>query len=120
MVRRLVVTLLGLAALGLMASGAAAAPAAQATTAAVGMKDSLFDPPAIAVPVGTSVTWTNGGALPHTVTADDASFDSGTVAAGATFSKTFDTAGTFAYHCTFHGGPGTGMFGTVVVTAPAS
>ena len=104
-----------------MASGAAAAPAEQTTKAAVGVKDSVFDPPAIAVAVGTAVTWTNTGALPHTVTADDASFDSGTLAAGTgTFSKTFDTAGTFAYHCTFHGSPGTGMAGTIIVKAPGT
>src|SRR5438034_500285 len=121
MARRLVVTLLSLAALGLMAGGAAAAPADQATNAAVAIKDSVFDPPALAVTEGTRVTWTNSGALPHTVTADDASVDSGTLAAGSgTFSKTFDTAGTFAYHCTFHGGAGTGMFGTIVVVAPST
>ena len=93
MARRLVVTLLSLAALGLMAGGAAAAPADQATNAAVGMKDSVFDPPALAVTVGTTVTWTNVGALPHTVTADDASVDSGTLAANA-FTKLNDKPST--------------------------
>jgi plastocyanin len=46
------------------------------------------------------------------VTADDASFTSDTIAGGATFSHTFDTAGTFAYHCTIH----SQMKATVTVT----
>jgi plastocyanin len=53
----------------------------------------------------------------HTVTADDGSFDSGTLSSGKSFSYTFNTAGDFPYHCTFHGGPGgEGMAGTVTVT----
>lgn len=40
---------------------------------------------------------------------DIGAFSEGTV------SRTFTTAGTFAYHCTIHGGPGTGMHGTITV-----
>ena len=54
------------------------------------------------IPKGTTVTWTNTGATAHTVTADDASFDSGNVDVGKTFSTTANTAGTIAYHCTIH------------------
>ena len=53
--------------------------------------------------VGATITWTNTGAVAHTVTADDgASFDSGNLDPQATFSLTPDTPGTFPYHCTFH------------------
>ena len=48
------------------------------------------------------MTWTNNGPSVHTVTADDGSFDSGNISVGKTFSHTFQTAGTFAYHCTIH------------------
>lgn len=62
-----------------------------------------FSPNDINVKTGQTVTWTNTGAVAHTVTADDgASFDSGTIAPGATFNLTPSAAGTFAYHCTFH------------------
>jgi plastocyanin len=36
-------------------------------------------------------------------------FSSGTAA------RTFSEVGTFPYHCTIHGGPGTGMHGTIKV-----
>ncbi len=38
---------------------------------------------------------------------------------GTTFTHTFDTAGTFAYHCALHTvSGGTGMNGTISVNAP--
>jgi predicted lipoprotein with Yx(FWY)xxD motif/plastocyanin len=88
-------------------TGAPAAGAASATIA-----DFDFSPPTTTVPVGTTVTWTNSGDAPHTVTADDGSFDSGSLANGGTFSQVFATAGTFAYHCAIH----SQMVGSVVVT----
>jgi plastocyanin len=70
----------------------------------------------IHVPVGTTVTWVYSGNLPHTVTSDDGLFESGTLSAGQTFSYTFEQAGTFAYYCRFHGGPGgSAMSGVVIV-----
>ncbi len=94
-------------------------PAASAATtgAAVAIKDFSFQPASISVVVGSTVTWTNNDTTGHTVTADDGSFDSGTVAPGATFSHTFDTAGTFTYHCNIH----PSMTATItVVPAPAA
>ena len=66
-----------------------------------------FSPATITIKVGTTVTWTNMTAAPHTVTSDDGkSFDSGISnpisASGGTFSHAFMTAGTFAYHCQIH------------------
>ncbi len=79
-------------------------PAASAAAAGspVAIKDFSFQPGSISVAVGSTVTWTNQDTTGHTVTADDGSFDSGTLAPGATFSHTFDTAGTFTYHCNIH------------------
>ena len=51
----------------------------------VSIKDMAFSPATLNVTAGTTVTWTNNDAMTHTVTADDASFDSGNVAAGATY-----------------------------------
>ena len=82
---------------------------------AVSIVDFAFQPASLEVPVGTTVTWTNAGAAPHTVTADDGAFDSGELAPGASFSQTFDTAGSFAYHCEIH----PNMTGTIVVTEAA-
>jgi plastocyanin len=53
--------------------------------------------------VGNTVKWTfDDDQNPHTVTADDGSFDSGSKSKGDTFVHKFDKAGTFAYHCTLH------------------
>jgi plastocyanin len=99
-------------------SSGATAPAGQPGAAnAVKIVDFAFNPGALTVAKGTSVTWTNTGSVGHTVTADDASFDSSngsaaTIAVGSTFSHTFAAAGTFAYHCKVHAS----MHGSVTVT----
>src|SRR5262249_32875786 len=75
-----------------------------------------YMPSAVTVAFGESVTWNNAGGAPHTVTADDGSFDSGNMDPGAVFAWTPPVSGTYAYHCTFH----PWMTGTVVVTGGAS
>jgi len=61
--------------------------------------------------------WTNEGQNPHTVTANDRAFDSGTFESGQTFSVTFDQVGQVPYYCQIHGEPGSGMTGVVIVRA---
>ena len=75
-----------------------------------------FDPGTVTVQVGDTVTWTNKDGASHTATADDGSFDTDGIGSGTTASVTFDTAGTFAYHCKIH----TDMTATVVVEAAAA
>ena len=70
-----------------------------------------FAPDSLTVPVGGTVTWTNSDSVAHTSTSDVSQWNSGTVAPGGRFSFTFQTAGTFPYHCAIH----PGMIGTVVV-----
>ncbi|HEX6386411.1 MAG TPA: cupredoxin domain-containing protein [Anaerolineae bacterium] len=83
----------------------------------VTVADSAFEPPELTVPVGTTITWVHEGRLTHTVTADDASFNSGNLRTGDTFTFTFSEAGTYPYYCRFHGAPGgIGMAGTIIVT----
>ena len=103
------------------AAPAPAAPAPAVANAQVQVVEPALQPPQawtfsptdISVKSGQTVTWTNTGAVAHTVTADDgASFDSGSIAPGATLSLTPSAAGTFAYHCTFH----PWMKGTLTVT----
>lgn len=80
--------------------------------------DDEFQPTQLTVTVGTTVVWTNAGQNPHTVTAADRAFDSGTLESGETFSITFDEAGEVPYYCQIHGEPGSGMRGVIVVQAP--
>ena len=70
-----------------------------------------FAPDALTVDAGTTVTWTNTDSVAHTSTSDAPGWDSGIVAPGGRFSRSFQTAGTFQYHCAIH----PGMVGTVVV-----
>jgi plastocyanin len=71
-------------------------------TADVVIQNFAFSPATITVTVGTTVTWTNNDGATHTVTSDTGAFDSGNIANGKTYSRTFSQAGTFAYHCTIH------------------
>ena len=80
----------------------ASMPPAGPAAVDVSIKDFSFQPATIDVPLCGTVTWTNDDTTGHTVTADDGSVDSGTIAPGATFSHTFTTVGTFAYHCAIH------------------
>jgi plastocyanin len=82
-----------------------------ASAMTVEIKDFAFNPPSIEIAAGTTVTWTNSDSAPHTATQDGGGFQSGRLDQGQSFSFTFDTAGTFEYHCEFH----PNMHGTVVV-----
>jgi plastocyanin len=77
--------------------------------------DFAFSQPELTIRPGTTVTWTNTGVAPHTVSGLPA--ESGTMDPGQSFSYTFDTAGTFDYQCAFH----PQMTGRVIVdpNAPA-
>lgn len=70
-----------------------------------------FVPDDLEISPGSTVTWTNTDATSHTSTSDGALWASGTLAPGRQFSFTFQTTGTFAYHCSIH----PGMVGTIVV-----
>jgi plastocyanin len=84
---------------------------AQTYDETVAARDNVFGPDVVRIQPGGSVEWMNDGHGPHTVTADDGSWDSGNLDAGLDFTHTFDQPGAYAYHCTYHGG----MVGTVLV-----
>ena len=74
----------------------------QPPTGSVSIVNMSFSPGTITVKAGTTITWKNNDNMAHTVTADDASFDSGALNVGQSFSHTFNTVGTVKYHCTYH------------------
>ena len=76
------------------------------------IEDYAFKPATITVAAGTSVSWTQKDDDPHTVTADDGSFDSKGLGQGDTFAHTFVAAGRYPYHCSAH----PFMKGVVIVT----
>jgi plastocyanin len=104
-----------------LGDAAAAEPGADGETVAddvaavpeVSIVNVAFEPADIALPVGTTMHWTNDDLFAHTVTARDGTFDSGTMEAGEIFSQTFDAEGAYEYLCAIH----PSMTGTVTVTS---
>lgn len=78
---------------------------------AVSIANFAYDPNPVTIAVGDTVTWTNNDGVQHTVTANDGTFQSGTLDPGQSFSFTFTAPGTIDYHCEFHAN----MSGQVVV-----
>jgi plastocyanin len=68
----------------------------------VDASSSMFNPYNLYVPTGTTVVWTNYDAVHHTVTADSGLFSSPILLSGQTFSFTFNTVGSYSYHCSIH------------------
>jgi plastocyanin len=93
----------GLAAAVLSLACASAVAAAPAKTAAVTIGNFTFGPATLTVAPGTTVTWTNGDDIPHTVVSDDkTTFKSKVLDSGDSFSFTFEKAGTYPYFCSIH------------------
>jgi plastocyanin len=106
-------------ALGCKSSSATASsggPPPGATT--VNIQDFSFSPDTVTIAAGKTVYWTNKGPSAHTTVSDAGLWNSGTLnapsssggngysvtdrAAGGSFTVTFNTAGTFTYHCSIH------------------
>ena len=86
---------------------ATAAPtsAPQSGNVSIAIQNFAFNPQAITIKVGSTITWTDKDTTAHTVTSvsGPTSFNSGPLAApGGTFKFTFTQAGTYAYHCSIH------------------
>jgi len=91
--------------------GAGASPVA---TDVVNLPPSYrFDPPAITVPDGTTVTWTNNDNFTHNVRLLDDGGDVLPLPPGASVSFTFTGPGEHRYDCSFHPND---MSGVVIVS----
>jgi amicyanin len=84
--------------------------------ATVSMEHNTFIPTEITVVPGTTVTWVNNEAMPHTVVDSNKGFRSKTLIKDARFSFTFTTAGDYDYQCSIH----PNMKGKVIVKPGAS
>lgn len=94
------------------AGGSTPAPSGEARKAEkVTIAEFAYSPDPVRIQEGGKVIWQNEDSTPHTATADDGSFDTGTIEQGKIGSATFKEAGTFTYHCTIH----PTMHGTVEV-----
>jgi len=79
----------------------------------VSIAEFAYDPDPVVVEEGGKVIWVNRDSAPHTATADDGSFDTGTIETDKLESESFKQPGTYAYHCEIH----PDMHGTVEVVA---
>lgn len=104
-----IAALVALAAAGLLSSHmvvAAAAPSAE-----IKIDNFSFSPKTLTVKAGTTITWTNGDDIPHTVVAEDQNFKSKVLDTDQKFTFTASKPGTYTYYCSIH----PKMTGTVVV-----
>ena len=88
-------------------------PGADVTITIVGINGNMsFSPNPATAKAGQKVAWRNNGGATHTATADGGAFNTGSIANGGTSTSiTMGTAGSFAYHCSFH----PSMVGTLTV-----
>jgi plastocyanin len=82
-------------------------------TVRVSIRNLTFRADSITVPAGTVVLWSNDDDLAHTVTSDSATFDSGLLRPGASWTQLFSRVGRWGYHCMPH----PFMQGVVIVRA---
>jgi plastocyanin len=68
----------------------------------IDIQDFAFAPTELRVDAGTEIVWTNRDPAPHTVTAEDGSFDSGEIAPGESFSIRIEGGGPVVYACLIH------------------
>ena len=76
-------------------------PSVPATTV-VTIENVQFSPQTVSVHRGDRIQWVNKDLFPHTVTATNKAFDSGSIPAGGTWTYVAAKSGEFAYACTFH------------------
>jgi len=95
-------TLAASAALVVVAAGCGGSESSEPveTTEVTMAKSYVFEPTAIEIEAGASVTWTNEDNFTHTVQVDGQ--DDHKVERGGSVSLTFDTPGTYHYVCTLH------------------
>jgi plastocyanin len=95
---------------GLAACGSSSKKSSAAL--AITIQNFSFSPTPLSAKVGDTITVTNKDSAPHTFTADDGSFNTGTLSSGTSKPVKVPKAGTIAYHCNIH----SSMHGTLQVS----
>jgi plastocyanin len=91
-----------------------AVPAQAAVTKTVTIKAGGFSPAKVTIASGDSITWTNADTVDRQVVAIGGQFASPVIKPKGSWTRRFDTAGTFAYRDAFK----SAQKGTIVVTGP--
>jgi plastocyanin len=104
--------LIAVGTLALVLAGASR-PAATVTKT-VKITATAFSPASVTIKTGDAIKWTNSDTKAHQVVANNGAFASPTIAAGRSWTHSFNTAGTFRYHDALH----PALTGKVVVSGP--
>lgn len=102
--------------LAAVGAGCEAGPGADGrpTTHQVSIRAFEYVPPRADVKVGDTLVWLNEDIVPHTATAVDRGWDTGSIAAGDSARQVVEAAGAHEYICAFH----PQMRGTLAVVPP--
>ena len=92
-------------------SSPTAPPSSTPSTNTIAMAGNTFSPSSLTVAVHTTITWNNNSSSPHTSTSDIGKWSTPTIQPGSSAQTTFDSTGTYHYHCAFH----SFMVGTIYV-----
>ena len=68
----------------------------------VNISNFVFEPSELTILINNNVTWLNLDSATHTATDDGGDFDSGNLDNGDSFTFSFNTVGTYEYHCDIH------------------
>jgi len=83
-----------------------------AETVQLEIKEYMFQPQDLTLPVGSVVVWTNHDQVPHTIAETTKKFRSAALDTGESFQVTFKDPGVYRYFCTLH----PQMVGKITVT----
>jgi len=75
---------------------------AKAVTHTVIIENMVFNPADLTVNKGDTIVWVNKDFFPHTVTAENASYDSKSIATGKKWKYVAKRTGTSKYKCNLH------------------
>jgi plastocyanin len=99
-------------AMSLLTSGSARAQA----TINVTVGDNFYQPASVTAAPGDNIVFSYSGSRSHPTESDNGSFTTFSMDAGhRTHTLTLTAAGSYGYHCQFHGSPGSAMHATIVV-----
>ncbi|MBW3630336.1 MAG: cupredoxin family copper-binding protein [Gemmatimonadetes bacterium] len=68
----------------------------------IAIRNFVYEPAALTVAVGDTVVWTNEDALPHTATATDKAWDTGSIGSKESRTVVISQKGEQSYICTLH------------------
>lgn len=68
----------------------------------LGIRELMFRPHELQVATGDTIRWANQDIVPHTVTADDAGWDSGEIPPGGEFTLVVEGHDAIPYVCRYH------------------